>query len=235
MPPRNRATSSSGRCVADRPMRCRLGASSGRMASSRSSDSARCAPRFVGTSAWISSMMTVSTARNASRALEVRSRYSDSGVVIRMSAGSRWNFARSAAGVSPVLTAMTGALCRSPRAAARFAIPASGARRFRSMSTASALSGETYNTRHWRSAPLRTPLVSFDAGSNMSRLMHQRNAVSVFPLPVGARISVDSPRAMAGQPCTCGGVGASNESRNQSATAGWNRSSTAAGEGIPLF
>ena len=70
-PPRKRAASSSGRCVADKPMRC-----SGRFtsASSRSSDSARCAPRFVGTSAWISSMMTVSIARSASRAFDVSSR-----------------------------------------------------------------------------------------------------------------------------------------------------------------
>jgi hypothetical protein len=70
-PPRNRATSSSGRCVADSPMRC-----SGRPArcSSRSRDNARCAPRLVGTRAWISSTMTVSTLRSASRALEVNSR-----------------------------------------------------------------------------------------------------------------------------------------------------------------
>ena len=56
--------------------------------------------------------------------------------------------------------------------------------------------------------------------------MAQRKAVSVLPLPVGARISVDSPRAMAGQPSVWGGVGASNEARNQSATAGWKRSNT---------
>ena len=36
--------------------------------------------------------------------------------------------------------------------------------------------------------------------------MHQRNAVSVLPLPVGARISVDSPRAIAGQARRCGSV-----------------------------
>ena len=57
------------------------------MRSRRSSDSARCAPRFVDTSAWISSMITVSTERRLSRAFDVSSRYSDSGVVIRMSAG----------------------------------------------------------------------------------------------------------------------------------------------------
>jgi hypothetical protein len=37
-------------------------------------------------------------------------------------------------------------------------------------------------------------------GVNISRSRHQRNAVSVLPLPVGARIRVDSPCAMAGQP-----------------------------------
>ena len=41
----------------------------------------------------------------------------------------------------------------------------------------------------------------------MSRSMHQRNAASVLPVPVGARIRVDSPREMGGQPSTCGGVG----------------------------
>ena len=42
----------------------------------------------------------------------------------------------------------------------------------------------------------------------MTWLIAQRNAVSVLPLPVGARMSVDSPRAIAGQPSLCGGVGA---------------------------
>ena len=46
--PRNRATSSSGRWVADRPMRCGGRAHS---ATSRSIDSIRWAPRLVGTSA----------------------------------------------------------------------------------------------------------------------------------------------------------------------------------------
>lgn len=56
--------------------------------------------------------------------------------------------------------------------------------------------------------------------------MHQRNAVRVFPLPVGARISVDSPLEIAGQPSVCAGVGASNEVRNHCCTAGWNLAST---------
>ena len=73
-PPRKRATSSSGRCVADRPMRCSGADRPSAQASSRSSDSARCAPRLVGTSAWISSMITVSTDRSDSRAFDVSSR-----------------------------------------------------------------------------------------------------------------------------------------------------------------
>ena len=60
----------------------------------------------------------------------------------------------------------------------------------------------------------------------MTRSIAQRNAVSVLPLPVGARMSVESPRAIAGQPCCCGGVGDSNDERNQSATAGLKRSNT---------
>lgn len=62
----------------------------------------------------------------------------------------------------------------------------------------------------------------------MTRLIAHRKAVSVFPLPVGARISVDSRRAIDGHPSVCGGVGASKEARNQSAAAGWKSSNTPA-------
>ena len=64
-PPRKRAISSSGRCVAERPMRC---GGMAVIAPSRSSDNMRCAPRFVGASVWISSTITVCTPRNVSRA-----------------------------------------------------------------------------------------------------------------------------------------------------------------------
>ena len=83
-PARNRATSSTGRTVADSPTRW-AGRSS--RASSRSRLSARCAPRLVPATACTSSRMTVSTPASASRALEVSRRNSDSGVVIRTSAG----------------------------------------------------------------------------------------------------------------------------------------------------
>ena len=67
-PPRNSATSSRGRCVAESPMRC-----GGRSVtcSSRSIVSMRCAPRLVVAIAWISSMITVSTPASVSRADEV--------------------------------------------------------------------------------------------------------------------------------------------------------------------
>ena len=72
-PPRRRATSSSGLCVAERPMRWSAGAFGSRArrsASSRSSERKRCAPRLVDTSWWISSTMTVSTPARPSRACE---------------------------------------------------------------------------------------------------------------------------------------------------------------------
>src|SRR5881394_3085086 len=85
-------------------------------------------------------------------------------------------------------------------------MPASGARRLRSTSTARALSGDTYSTRQRRAFG--------GCGENISRSRHQRNAVSVLPLPVGTRISVDSPRAIAGQPAVCGVVGPSKAAPN---------------------
>ena len=43
---------------------------------------------------------------------------------------------------------------------------------------------------------------------------------SVLPVPVGAKISVFSPRAMTGQPWTCGAVGRGNVFRNHAAVIG---------------
>jgi hypothetical protein len=67
-PPRNRAISSSGRCVADRPIRC---GGSSQSSSSRSSERARWAPRLDAAIAWISSTITVRTLRSVSRADDV--------------------------------------------------------------------------------------------------------------------------------------------------------------------
>ena len=110
---------------------------------SRSRERARCAPRLVPTSTWISSRITTSTEARIARAWEVRIRNSDSGVVIRMSGGVRPMRARSEAGVSPVRIATSGTWNVSPRRSATRAMPASGARRFRSTSTARALRGDT--------------------------------------------------------------------------------------------
>ena len=142
VPPRNVATSETGRTVADSPTRC-AGRASPRSASSRSSDSARCAPRlFPATRVYLVHDDGVHPAQGLP-ACEVSSRNSDSGVVMRMSGGLVASFRRSSAAVSPVRTATRMSGSASPSRCAACRMPVSGARRFRSMSTASALSGET--------------------------------------------------------------------------------------------
>ena len=101
VPATNRPISASGRCVADSPIRWN-GRSTTR--SSRSSETERCVPRFVPATACTSSRISVSTLRRISRPCEVRSRNSDSGVVMRTSGGVRSIRCRSRCGVSPVRT-----------------------------------------------------------------------------------------------------------------------------------
>src|SRR5918999_1465609 len=50
--------------------------------------------------------------------------------------------------------------------------------------------------------------------------MPYRKAASVFPEPVGAWISVCLPLAIAGQPCSCAGVGPSKVRSNHSRVSG---------------
>ena len=57
-------------------------------------------------------------------------------------------------------------------------------------------------------------------GSVTSRSIAQRNAARVLPDPVGARIRVWSPAAMAGQPLAWASVGAPNVVSNHSRTEG---------------
>ncbi len=98
-------------------------------------------------------------------------------------------------------------------------MPTSGARRFFSISNASARSGEMYSTRvRWVRPSGRCEVTS--------RSIDARNAVSVLPDPVGAQISVCSPLAMCGHPMIWGGVGSGNEDANHSRTAGENAPST---------
>jgi hypothetical protein len=219
-PPRKRATSSSGRTVADRPMR-RAGRSSS--SSRRSRLRARWAPRLVATTEWTSSTITVSTWARASRALEVSSRNSDSGVVMRMSGGWAGKRRRASAGVSPVRipTVMSGR--GSSRRAAAARRPARGARRLRSMSAARALSGETYRTRR-RSR-------SGTAGAPARRSMADRNAARVLPDPVGATTSTSWSWARASQAPVWAWVGAAKAPSNQPRVRAENRPSPSGGGG----
>ena len=93
-------------------------------ASSRSSVSARWAPRLVAATAWISSTITHSAPVRISRACDVSMRYSDSGVVMSTSGGWRRMAWRSRWGVSPVRMATS----------IDASMPRSGARRLRSTS-----------------------------------------------------------------------------------------------------
>ena len=129
-----------GRTVADSPIRW-AGVSSSW--SSRSSDSARCAPRLVAATACTSSTITVSTSASVSRAAEVSIRNSDSGVVMRMSGGLVISSRRRSGGVSPERTPTVMLGAGTPRRSATRAMPVSGVLRLRSTSTASALSGDT--------------------------------------------------------------------------------------------
>ena len=70
-------------------------------------------------------------------------RKSDSGVVIRMSGGVVESRRRSAALVSPERRPTVTSGTVAPSRSAVWRMPVSGARRLRSTSTASALSGET--------------------------------------------------------------------------------------------
>ena len=98
----------------------------------------------IGSWAWqMDAKKGTITFSNVSRACEPSSRYSDSGVVTRMSPGSRACCRRSCIDVSPVRTSTRGATTGCPASSAVRAIPRSGARRLRSTSYTSALSGET--------------------------------------------------------------------------------------------
>ena len=91
------AAVSTGRTVAERPMRCRRSRpplAAATSASSRSSDSARWAPRLSPATAWISSTMTVRTSASQFRLDSAVSRMkSDSGVVTRTCGGRRADLA----------------------------------------------------------------------------------------------------------------------------------------------
>ena len=211
-PPRKAATRSIGRTVADSATRCTSRPTS---ASRRSRLRARWLPRLVPATAWISSTITVSTPVSVCCAELVSMRYSDSGVVIRMSGGRRSSAARSLDVVSPERTPIVTSARGVPSRSAASLIPVSGARRLRSTSTPSAFSGETYTTRVPFPATVPDP----------SESMAQRKAASVLPDPVGAATSACSPAAMARHASACTAVGAAKTPANHSLVGGEKRAS----------
>ena len=133
-PPTNRATSSSGRCVADSPMRC---TSRPAVTSRRSSDSARCAPRLVAATACTSSTITVvdgaqhlARVRRGEQQVQ-RLRRGDQDVGRRGAASPARSALRRVAGAHADARS-SGSARPSRSAAAR--MPASGPRRLRSTS-----------------------------------------------------------------------------------------------------
>lgn len=137
----------------------------------------------------------------------------DSGVVMRMSGGRVAIERRSAAGVSPdrIPTRTSGS--GSPSRTDSCRIPASGLRRLRSTSTASAFIGETYSTRQRRRA-------SAGGGVAASRSSAARNAASVLPDPVGATTSTSESAAMADHAPDWAAVGSRKAPVNHARVAG---------------
>src|SRR5262249_32031935 len=92
-----------------------------------------------------------------------------------------------------------------------------GERRLRSMSTASAFSGETYSTRQRRFG-------SAGGGAAASRSIAHKNAESVLPEPGGAMTRGSSPLLMARHACARAWVGTANAPSNHARVAGENPS-----------
>ena len=125
--------------------------------------------------------------------------WSDSGVVTSTWGGVRAMRARSCDGVSPERTdtRISGRLSSSAR------ISPIGPRRFFWTSLASARSGDTYSTV--------VPSLTLAK----SRSTDDRNAASVLPEPVGAAIRTLLPVPDEGPSFCCGGLGAPRRSENQ--------------------
>ncbi len=187
--------------------------------SNRSKLNAKCEPRFVPATACTSSTITVSTDARIERAFEVSIKYSDSGVVTRISGGWETMARRSFAVVSPLRVATLTCGACAPNRSYSSRIPASGVSRFLATSTPSAFSGEIYSTRTpFLRAPARFPLASVRTVSfacDISLSMAYRNADSVLPEPVGEMTSTLLPFLMAGHASVCACVGVPNTRVNQ--------------------
>jgi len=199
-----------GFCVADRPMRASLPPVNAR---SRSSDSAKCAPRLLPASAWISSTITVRVVASVflpdsepRRCRETRSRNDD----VRRTAAHA-----GALGLGSVAGAYQRADLNVGQAERAQLIADARERHFEIALDVirKRLQSEMYTSCVSSASALCNPL-------RTSSSMAVKNAAKVFPDPVGAAIRTCLAARIAGQACSCAGVGASKLRRNQAATAG---------------
>ena len=178
---------------------------------------ARCAPRLVPATAWISSTIT---ARMPARiSLPARGEQQ-----VQALGGGDEDVGRGAQHALPVaLRGVPGA----HRHGHRRAPPGPAARRRRRCRPAA----RAGCARRRSSAPsgargrAAAPAAVRPAGPATMPFRAHRNAASVLPEPVGARMRLCSPSAIGGQPRSWAGVGAGNARVNHSRTRGWNRAS----------
>ena len=192
VPATKRPISASGRCVADRPIRC-IGCSSERFEALERERQVRAALR-AGDGMHLVEDQRLDAAEHLP-SLRRQQENSDSGVVIRMSGGLRSICWRSRCGVSPVRTATARVEPRPGERPAQVPLDV-------------VVERLQAGSRRAAGAPRRV--------SGSSRSIPTRNAASVFPEPVGAWTSTCAPVAIAGQACSCAGVGPANTRSNHS-------------------
>ena len=207
IPPRNRAIVSSGRWVALRPIRWSgrgvspSGAAVARRRSRRSRLSARCAPRLVPA---IGVDLVDDHLLDAAQDLARLAREQE----VQALGGRDEDVRRVADEVAPlVLRACRRSGWRSRSAAAPRPAAAPRARCRRAGRGGCAPRRRSAPSAARRRGCGRCPGAAFvgvGLGSWTSRSRHHRNAARVLPLPVGAWISVCSPRLMAAQPVRLG-------------------------------
>ena len=227
-PPRcrrsRRGTARSPRAAAGWPRARSVAAAASPSASSRSSDSIRCAPRFVAASAWISSTITVSTCaerlarrRGEHQVERLGCRDQDVGRMRQQASPLR------GASVSPVRTPTVGTWGSvRPDALGRVRDPRE--RRAEVLLDVDGERAERRDVEDPRALPRR------GRGAVVaSRSIAHRNAARVLPDPVGASRSVCAP-ARDRRPAGRSGRrwAPSNEASNQARVSGENASSVTA-------
>ena len=197
----NRPTSSSGFCV--RRQADPLDVAPGGLRSAARASAPGASRAWSTATAWISSTMHHSVPPNSSCARPVSIRYSDSGVVIRMSGGWRSIAWRSRCGVSPVRTATFSVGADPAQRRAQVAVDVVGERLQRrdvDEADAAARRGRV-GARPAGRCPTGTPRASCPSRS-------------------AREIRTCSPEAIAGHACACAGVGSREGSDEPVARAG---------------